>query len=58
MTKLGEWMIGLSLFFGIYIALLTKQFEHPLIDDHYFEIQILPVVLIILLGVRDDAINK
>lgn len=52
MTKLGEWLIGLSLFFGIYTALLTKQINHQLIDDYFFEIQILPVVLIILLGVR------
>ena len=56
MTKLGEWLIGLSLFFGIYTALLTEQIEHHLIDDFYFEIQILPIVLIILLGVSDDAI--
>lgn len=60
MTKLGEWLIGLTLFFGIYTALLTKQIEHHLVlnlvDTYFFEIQILPVVLIFLLGVSDDAI--
>lgn len=54
MTKLGEWLFGLTIFFGIYAALVTKQFKHQLIDDYFFQIQVLPAVLIILLGVSDD----
>lgn len=58
MTKLGEWLFGLTIFFGIYAALVTKQIKHRVIDDYFFEIQILPAILIILLGVScdDDAI--
>lgn len=58
MTKLGEWLLGLTIFFGIYAALVTRQIKHKLIDDYFFEIQILPAILIILLGVScdDDAI--
>lgn len=51
MTKLGEWLIGLAVFLAIYIALLTKQINSRIVDDYYFEIQILPIVLILLLGV-------
>lgn len=53
MTKLGEWLFGLTIFFGIYFALITKQIKHQFIDDYFFEIQILPAVLIILLGVSN-----
>ena len=53
MTKLGEWLFGLSIFFGIYTALVTKQVKHQMIDDYFFAIQILPIVLIILLGVSN-----
>jgi hypothetical protein len=57
MTKLGEWLLGLTIFFGIYTALITRQIKHQIIDDYFFHIQILPLVLIILLGVSDyDAI--
>lgn len=59
MTKLGEWLFGLTIFFGIYAALITKQIKHQIIDDYFFEIQILPAVLIILLGVSiDNSILK
>ena len=51
MTKLGEWLFGLTIFFGIYTALITKQIKHKIIDEYFFEIQILPAVLIVLLGV-------
>lgn len=51
MTKLGEWLLGLTVFFGIYAALVTKQIKHQFIDDFFFEVQILPLVLIALLGV-------
>lgn len=54
MTKLGEWLFGLTIFFGIYTALMTRQVKHQLIDDYFFHIQILPAVLIILLGVSND----
>lgn len=57
MTKLGEWLFGLTIFFGIYTALVTKQIKHQLIDDYFFQIQILPAILIILLGVSDDVSN-
>lgn len=57
MTKLGEWLIGLAVFFAIYFALLSNQINSQIVDDFYFEIQILPVILILLLGVSaDDAI--
>lgn len=52
MTKLGEWLVFLTVFFGIYAAILTKQISHPFLDEHLFQIKILPFVLIVLLGVR------
>lgn len=55
MTKLGEWLFGLTIFGGIYAALVTKQIKHNLVDDYFFEIQILPAVLIVLLGVSSLA---
>ena len=51
MTKLGEWLVGLTIFFGIYTALVTNTIKHDLIDENMFFIQILPFVLIIFLGV-------
>lgn len=51
MTKLGEWLFGLTLFFGVYMAVVSKQVKHELIDKYFFEIQILPLILIVLLGV-------
>lgn len=51
MTKLAEWLTGLAVFFGIYAALVTKQIKHHFIDDFYFEIQIFPLICIVLLGV-------
>jgi predicted membrane protein len=57
MTKLGEWLFGLSIFFAVYFALITKQLKHQIIDDYLFEIQILPAVLIILLGVSYDDVT-
>lgn len=51
MTKLAEWLTGLAVFFGIYAALVTKQIKHQFVDDYYFEIQIFPLICIVLLGV-------
>jgi hypothetical protein len=51
MTKLGEWLFGLLLFFTIYGLLVTGQVKHPLVEKFIFEIKILPIILIILLGV-------
>ncbi|CAO1430337.1 unnamed protein product [Diamesa serratosioi] len=51
MTKLGEWLFGLTLFFGVYMAVVSKQVKHELIDKYFFEIQILPLILIVLLGI-------
>lgn len=53
MTKLGEWLFGLTLFFGVYMAVVSKQVKHELIDKYFFEIQILPLILIVLLGVSN-----
>ncbi|KAG5670560.1 hypothetical protein PVAND_000814 [Polypedilum vanderplanki] len=51
MTKLTEWLVALSVFFGIYLAIITKQFKHSFFEEHLFEIKILPLVLIFLLGI-------
>lgn len=51
MTKLAEWLTGLTVFFGIYAALVTKQIKHHFVDDYFFEIQIFPLICIVLLGV-------
>lgn len=52
MTKLMEWLLGLSIYLSIYIAIITKQVKLPLIDQFFFEFQISPIVLIVLFGVR------
>jgi H+/Cl- antiporter ClcA len=52
MTKLTEWLVALGVFFGLYAAVITKQFKHPIFEEYLFEIKILPLVLIFLLGVR------
>lgn len=51
MTKLTEWLFGLTIFFGVYTAIITRQVNHPLFDKYDLEIKFLPLVLIILLGV-------
>ncbi|XP_070498203.1 dolichol-phosphate mannosyltransferase subunit 3 [Chironomus tepperi] len=51
MTKLNEWVFGLSVFFGIYMALVTRRFKHEIIDENMFYIQILPIILVALLGI-------
>lgn len=51
---MGEWLLGLTIFFAIYVALVTKQIKFQIIEDFFFEIQILPVVLIAMLGVSTD----
>lgn len=57
MTKLNDWLLGLTVFFGIYAALVTKQIEHELLDKNMFLIQIFPLILIILLGVSALVMN-
>lgn len=57
MTKLNEWLLGLTVFFGIYTALVTKSIKHDLIDEYMFYIQILPIVLVVLLGVSSDDLK-
>ena len=57
MTKLNEWVFGLSVFFGIYMALVTKRIKHEIIDDYMFFIQILPLILVALLGVSSHDLK-
>lgn len=57
MTKLNEWVFGLSVFFGIYSALVTRRIKHEILDEYMFFIQILPLILIVLLGVSFDDLK-
>ena len=51
MTKLMEWLVAGLAFLGVYFALIFKKVDHKLIDDWMFEIQISPIVLVLLFGV-------
>ncbi|CRK95014.1 CLUMA_CG008500, isoform A [Clunio marinus] len=51
MTKLNELLIGLTIFFGIYGAITTRQIKHEVFEYFFFEIQILPIIMIIALGI-------
>ena len=51
MTKLGEWLFGLSIFFSVYFLLITGQIKHSLIEAYMLQIKLLPIFLIFLLGV-------
>lgn len=55
MTKLGEWLLGSSIFLAVYVAAITKSIKHQFVDDYYFQIQIMPVVIVALLGVSADV---
>jgi hypothetical protein len=56
MTKLTEWLTGLAVFFGIYWILVTKKVSNQFTEDFYFHIQISPVIIVLLLGVRFNLI--
>lgn len=51
MTKLGEWLFGLTIFLGIYTAIVTEQVKSVFLEEWMFEIQILPIFLVLMLGV-------
>lgn len=51
MTKLMQWLFAINLFFAIYAAIVLRQIQSDFFEKFMFEIQILPVVLIVLFGV-------
>ncbi|XP_049765690.1 dolichol-phosphate mannosyltransferase subunit 3 isoform X2 [Schistocerca cancellata] len=56
MTKLMEWLLGVSLFASIWIALVTRQVHSRLLDEWMFLIKPLPLIVLILFGLYSIAV--
>jgi hypothetical protein len=51
MTKLLEWLFGLSVFLGIWCALVLRQIQAQLLEEWMYVIITLPLLLVTLFGV-------
>lgn len=46
-----EWMMAAVVFFGVYFAIVSRQVKHDVFDQYMFEIQLSPLILLVLFGV-------
>ncbi|KAJ9573957.1 hypothetical protein L9F63_008647 [Diploptera punctata] len=56
MTKLLEWLFGLSLFLGVWGALVMRQVQAKVFEDWMSFIIPLPAILIVLFGIFSATI--
>ncbi|PSN48933.1 Dolichol-phosphate mannosyltransferase subunit 3 [Blattella germanica] len=56
MTKLLEWLCGLSLFLGIWGALVMRQVRAQAFEDWMAFIIPLPAILLVLFGVYSASV--
>lgn len=55
MTKLMEWLLFATVFFGIWTAAITGSIQSPLVSEWRNVILPLPVVLLFLFGIYAAA---
>lgn len=46
-----QWLFAINLFFAFYATIVLRQIQSDFFEKYMFEIQILPVALIVLFGV-------
>jgi hypothetical protein len=51
MTKLLEWLFGMSVFLGIWCALISRQIQAQLLEEWMYIIVPLPLLLVTIFGV-------
>jgi hypothetical protein len=51
MTKLLEWLFGVSVFLGIWCALISRQIQAQLLEEWMHIIVTLPLILVTVFGV-------
>jgi uncharacterized membrane protein YhaH (DUF805 family) len=51
MTKLLEWLLGMSVFLGIWCALISRQIQAQLLEEWMYIIVPLPLLLVAIFGV-------
>lgn len=53
MTKLLEWLFGMSVFLGIWCALISRQIQAQLLEEWMYVIITLPLLLVTVFGVSN-----
>ncbi|XP_058457840.1 dolichol-phosphate mannosyltransferase subunit 3 [Malaya genurostris] len=56
MTKLMEWLSVLLAFFAVYLAIISRQVQHDMLDKYMYEIMLSPLILLVLFGAYSAAV--
>lgn len=56
MTKLLEWLFGISVFLGIWCALISRQIQTQLLEEWMYIIIPLPLLLMIIFGLYSATV--
>lgn len=51
MKKLTEWIIGVNILSVLWLALLFNKYDSNISKEHFFIIQFLPIISLIIFGV-------